>query len=36
MGLEKQTNPFLLCGGVDDFLSLKATWPAFKKEHGLR
>jgi glyoxylase-like metal-dependent hydrolase (beta-lactamase superfamily II) len=36
MALEKQTNPFLLCAGVDEFLSLKATWPTFKKEHGLK
>ena len=36
MALEKLTNPFLLCADVDAFLSLKASWPAFKKEHGLK
>lgn len=36
MALEKSTNPFLRCRNVDEFLHLKANWPSFKKEHGLR
>jgi glyoxylase-like metal-dependent hydrolase (beta-lactamase superfamily II) len=36
LALERRTNPFLLCPDVDAFLRLKATWPAFKKEYGLR
>jgi hydroxyacylglutathione hydrolase len=36
MALEKSTNPFLMCRTVNEFLDLKATWPSFKKEHGLR
>jgi glyoxylase-like metal-dependent hydrolase (beta-lactamase superfamily II) len=36
MALEKATNPFLMCRNVNEFLELKAKWPAFKKEHGLR
>ena len=35
-GLEKRTNPFLLCGDVEAFLELKATWADFKKAHGLK
>jgi hydroxyacylglutathione hydrolase len=36
MALERRTNPFLLCEDVDAFLQLKATWPIFKKEFGLK
>ena len=36
MALEKSTNPFLMCRTVNEFLDLKATWPSFKKEHGLK
>ena len=36
MALEKSTNPFLLCRSLNDFLQLKANWPSFKKEHGLK
>jgi glyoxylase-like metal-dependent hydrolase (beta-lactamase superfamily II) len=36
MGLERRTNPFLLCEDVAAFLHLKATWASFKKEHGLK
>ncbi len=36
IGLEKQTNPFLTCDDVDAFLKLRAEWPAFKKQHGLK
>jgi glyoxylase-like metal-dependent hydrolase (beta-lactamase superfamily II) len=36
IALEQQTNPFLLCGGVAEFMALKSGWAAFKKEHGLK
>ena len=36
MALEKSTNPFLLCRSASEFVQLKATWAAYKKEHGLR
>jgi hydroxyacylglutathione hydrolase len=36
MALEKSTNPFLMCRNEAEFLQLKANWPSFKKEHGLR
>ena len=36
IGMEKKTNPFLSCSGVDAFLRLKDEWPAFKKQHGLK
>jgi glyoxylase-like metal-dependent hydrolase (beta-lactamase superfamily II) len=36
MALERSTNPFLLCRDVNDFLQLKASWPSFKKEYGLK
>ncbi len=36
MALEKSTNPFLMCGSESEFLQLKANWPSFKKQHGLR
>jgi hydroxyacylglutathione hydrolase len=36
MALEKQTNPFLLCPDLAAFLQLKANWPSFKKEYGLK
>jgi hydroxyacylglutathione hydrolase len=36
LALEKRTNPFLLCRDIDAFLRLKATWPAFKQQRGLR
>ena len=36
MALEKATNPFLGCAGVEAFLQLKATWATFKKERGLK
>jgi hydroxyacylglutathione hydrolase len=36
MALEKRTNPFLMCDGVDAFLQLKSTWATFKKERGLK
>jgi glyoxylase-like metal-dependent hydrolase (beta-lactamase superfamily II) len=36
IGLERLTNPFLRCAGVDDFLRLRAGWADFKKQHGLK
>lgn len=35
IALEKVSNPFLRCGGFDEFLELKRTWSTFKAEHGL-
>jgi glyoxylase-like metal-dependent hydrolase (beta-lactamase superfamily II) len=36
IGLEKRTNPFLLCADVSAFLALKRDWATFKKEYGLK
>jgi glyoxylase-like metal-dependent hydrolase (beta-lactamase superfamily II) len=36
IGLERQTNPFLLCPDLSAFLQLKRDWSAFKAQHGLR
>ena len=36
VGLEKRTNPFLLCRDADALVRLKADWPAFKQQHGLK
>lgn len=36
IALERETNPFLRCGGVDAFLQLKRDWPDYKKRLGLR
>ena len=36
IGMEKKTNPFLLCPDVAAFLQLKNDWPTFKKQHGLK
>jgi len=36
MAIERATNPFLLCESFEDFLKLKATWAAFRREHGLK
>jgi glyoxylase-like metal-dependent hydrolase (beta-lactamase superfamily II) len=36
MGLEKQSNPFLRCRDLAEFLALKRDWPAYKKQLGLR
>lgn len=35
LGLEKRTNPFLLCADLREFLHLKATWTEFKARRGL-
>ena len=36
VGLEKQTNPFLMCPDVESFAARKREWAAFKAEWGLR
>ena len=36
MALERATNPFLRCETSEEFLRMKAAWPAFKKEYGLK
>lgn len=36
IALEKATNPFLRCRSEDDFLRLKAEWPVYKKQLGLK
>jgi len=36
IGLEKQTNPFLLCTDEAAFLRLKADWPHVKQRLGLK
>ena len=35
IGLEKRTNPFLLCPDLPAFLELKAGWAEYKRVHGL-
>ena len=36
VGIERKTNPFLLCPDENAFVRLKAEWPEFKKQHGLK
>jgi glyoxylase-like metal-dependent hydrolase (beta-lactamase superfamily II) len=36
IGLERRTNPFLLCRDVDAFLELKKNWATVKQQNGLR
>ncbi len=36
MALERATNPFLRCRGVDAFIALKRDWAAFKQRLGLK
>jgi glyoxylase-like metal-dependent hydrolase (beta-lactamase superfamily II) len=36
IGYERDHNPFLLCADFATFTALKESWPAYKKEHGLR
>lgn len=36
IGLERKTNPFLLCRDVEAFIRLKAEWPEVKKRYGLK
>ena len=36
LGMERKTNPFLLCRAADAFLRLRNDWPNFKKRYGLK
>ena len=36
LGLERRSNPFLLCDNLEAFLHLKHEWPTFKQTHGLK
>jgi hydroxyacylglutathione hydrolase len=36
IGLERKTNPFLLCADVDAFIQVKADWAELKKRYGLK
>jgi glyoxylase-like metal-dependent hydrolase (beta-lactamase superfamily II) len=36
VGMEKKTNPFLLCKTVEEFIQLKADWADVKKRYGLK
>jgi glyoxylase-like metal-dependent hydrolase (beta-lactamase superfamily II) len=36
IGMERKTNPFLLCPDEASFLRLKQEWPEFKKRLGLK
>ena len=35
IGLEKRTNPFLLCEDLGAFLKLKTGWAEYKRRNGL-
>ncbi len=35
IGLERRTNPFLLCEDFQAFLELKIGWAELKRRHGL-
>lgn len=36
MAWERENNPFLQCADVEAFIRLKAEWPTFKAQHGLK
>lgn len=36
IGLEKRTNPFLLCKNVDEFICFKGAWSGYKAQLGLK
>jgi hypothetical protein len=36
IGLERATNPFLLCADLAAFLNLKREWPSFRQRLGLK
>jgi glyoxylase-like metal-dependent hydrolase (beta-lactamase superfamily II) len=36
IGLEKETNPFILCRSFEDFVELKANWAEYKIKHGIK
>jgi len=35
IGHERQTNPFILCKSLQEFLDLKANWLEYKRTHGI-
>ena len=36
IGDERRENPFLLCGGFEEFVDLKRNWTKYKREHGIK
>jgi glyoxylase-like metal-dependent hydrolase (beta-lactamase superfamily II) len=36
IGLERRTNPFLVCPDLTAFLALKREWPAYRQRLGLK
>jgi len=36
IALERETNPFLRCANLTEFLALKRDWSTFKATHGLK
>jgi len=36
IGIERRTNPFLLCPDLEAFLQLRVEWPDYKKRFGLK
>jgi hydroxyacylglutathione hydrolase len=36
IGIERRTNPFLLCATFEEFLHLKQNWAEYKRIHGIR
>jgi len=36
MALERATNPFLRCRSLNEFVEMKAGWPAYKQRLGLK
>jgi glyoxylase-like metal-dependent hydrolase (beta-lactamase superfamily II) len=36
IGREKETNPFLLRKGFEEFVDLKANWAEYKEKHGIK
>ncbi|MFH1068174.1 MAG: MBL fold metallo-hydrolase, partial [Candidatus Glassbacteria bacterium] len=36
IGREKKTNPFILQKSFEDFVSLKANWAEYKRQHGIK
>src|SRR5690349_2172572 len=36
IAMERNSNPFLRCATLTDFVQLKNDWPVYKKQHGLK
>jgi len=36
IGEEKKNNPFILRKSFEDFVNLKANWPEYKRQHGIK